>query len=137
MRPTAEQQGTALIARIEQDVPLITADATPLLVLLRALLRNACEALECGGEVAVAIRSPDHEHVELAVQDTGPGLSDEARRRLFDPFYSSREAGRGLGFGLSWCWTIVELHHGAIAFESEPGKGLTFLVTLPVIGPQP
>jgi signal transduction histidine kinase len=84
--------------------------------------------------VQVGLRRQGDDGVELWVRDTGPGLSEEARRHLFDPFYSSREAGRGLGFGLSWCWTIVELHQGQIAWESEPGKTV-FMVTLPITRP--
>jgi signal transduction histidine kinase len=132
MQPEAQQQGTTLRARVAADSPLIQADATQLAVLLRALLRNALEAVACGGEIELTARRGDEDHVILAVRDTGPGLSEEARRHLYDPFYSSREAGRGLGFGLSWCWTIVDLHRGRIDFESEPGKGTTFLITLPV-----
>jgi signal transduction histidine kinase len=134
MRTAAQQQGTSLSVDVEGDLPAIFADATQMAVLLRALLRNALEAVECGGEVDVAVRHGDQDCVQLAVRDSGPGLSDEARRHLFDPFYSSREAGRGLGFGLSWCWTIVEQHQGRIDFECAPGKGTTFLVTLAVDG---
>jgi signal transduction histidine kinase len=134
MNPTAQQQGTALTIRTSEDAGRIHADGTQLAVLLRALLRNALEAVVCGGAVEIAAGRRGEDRVELAVRDTGPGLSDEACRHLFDPFYSSREAGRGLGFGLSWCWTIVELHRGEIAFENTPGMGTTFHITLPVDG---
>jgi signal transduction histidine kinase len=135
MKPSAEQQGTAMVLRAGKEALWIQADGTQLAVLIRALVRNALEAVECGGEVEIVVRRRDDDRLELAVRDTGPGLSDEARRHLFDPFYSSREAGRGLGFGLSWCWTIVELHRGEIAVESAPGRGTTFTVLLPVEAP--
>ena len=61
--------------------------------------------------------------VQIAVSDTGPGLSAEAAKHLFDPFYSGREAGRGLGFGLCKCWRIVEQHGGSIDVSSTPGQG--------------
>jgi signal transduction histidine kinase len=101
---------------------------------MRALVRNALEAVQCGGEVEVAVRRRDGDHMQLSVRDTGPGLTEEARRHLFDPFYSSREAGRGLGFGLSWCWSIIERHQGEIALDTSPGN-TTFTITLPVNGP--
>ena len=62
----------------------------------------------------------------------GPGFSEEERQHLFDPFYSGREAGRGLGFGLSKCWRIVRNHGGRIDVQSDPGRGATFEITLPV-----
>ncbi len=133
MTPAAEQQGTTLRAERAPGPIVLQADATQLAVLLRALLRNALEAVESGGGVTVSAQLHP-ETVDLSVHDTGPGLSEEARRHLFDPFYSSREAGRGLGFGLSWCWTIVELHQGRIDFESSPGNTV-FRITLPRLGP--
>jgi signal transduction histidine kinase len=69
--------------------------------------------------------------VEIRVADNGPGILPEHRRHLFDPFYSSRQAGRGLGFGLSKCWRIVTNHGGRIEVQSEPGQGATFTIRLP------
>jgi signal transduction histidine kinase len=135
MTPNAELQGTRLLSPPGNEPVSIRADATQMAVLLRALLRNALEALEGGGEIEIGLRQDEGEQVQIRVHDTGPGLGEEARRHLFDPFYSGREAGRGLGFGLSWCWTIVELHQGQIAFESAPGEGTTFIITLPTAGP--
>ena len=66
----------------------------------------------------------------LLVADDGPGFSDADREHAFDPFYSGRQAGRGLGFGLSKCWRIVTLHGGTIAVTSRPGDTV-FRVTLP------
>ncbi len=134
MTPAAEQQGTAIEVALANEPLVITADATQLAVLLRALCRNALEAVECGGVVTISARRESQNAIELSVHDTGPGLSEEARRHLFDPFYSSREAGRGLGFGLSWCWTIVELHQGRLDYESAPGS-TRFCVSLPIAGP--
>ncbi len=69
--------------------------------------------------------------VRVEVRDTGPGISEEVRRHMFDPFYSGREAGRGLGLGLSKCWRVIEVHGGKIEVRSEIGKGTTFVVLLP------
>ncbi len=68
----------------------------------------------------------------LGVRDNGPGVSDGAREHLFDPFYSGREAGRGLGFGLSKSWRVVELHQGEIEVQSELGHGTCVWVRLPL-----
>lgn len=68
----------------------------------------------------------------LGVRDNGPGVSDGAREHLFDPFYSGREAGRGLGFGLSKSWRVVELHQGEMEVQSELGHGTCVWVRLPL-----
>ena len=62
----------------------------------------------------------------LSVTDNGPGIPPHVRPHVFDPFYSGREAGRGLGFGLPKCWRIDELHGGRIEVDSEPGAVATF-----------
>jgi len=70
-------------------------------------------------------------HFVLAVTDTGPGIPPEIRPHIFDPFFSGREAGRGLGLGLSKAWRIVDLHSGTIEVESSPGQGAKFTISLP------
>ena len=75
------------------------------------------------------------ETVEISVRDDGPGIPDEVRRHIFDPFYSGRAAGRGLGFGLPKCWRIVTNHEGRIEVDSQLGRGTSFRITLPVAGP--
>jgi signal transduction histidine kinase len=67
----------------------------------------------------------------LTVTDTGPGIPPEVRPHIFDPFFSGREAGRGLGLGLSKAWRIVELHGGSISVESESRQGARFIIALP------
>ena len=69
--------------------------------------------------------------VRIAICDTGPGLDEEVRRHLFDPFYSGRQAGRGLGMGLAKCWRIVKGHGGRIEANSRVGEGTEFVLTLP------
>ncbi|MBW3597868.1 MAG: HAMP domain-containing histidine kinase [Planctomycetes bacterium] len=135
LTPVAGQQGTALRSECDVGEMRLLADETQLGVLVKALCRNALEAAECGGEATITLHRVK-QSVRISVHDTGPGLGDEARRHLFDPFYSGREAGRGLGFGLSWCWTIVEAHGGEIAFESGADKGTTFIISLPLAGPE-
>jgi signal transduction histidine kinase len=68
---------------------------------------------------------------KLSVSDTGPGIAPSIRPHIFDPFYSGREAGRGLGLGLSKAWRIADLHGGRIDVESEAGAGATFTIWIP------
>jgi len=111
-------------------------DQQQLSVAVRAVVDNAIEAIGQDGAVVVSlrpIRSATAKHtLKIEVSDTGPGISADVRRHLFDPFYSGREAGRGLGFGLSKCWRIVTDHGGTLEIESETGEGATFILELPV-----
>lgn len=139
LRPQAEQQGTLLSCVIPEMPIVVRADAVQLSVAIRALCVNSLEALGEGGgsvEIQVAVgRGPDgdsRDWLEIRVRDTGPGVSQEARRHLFDPFYSGREAGRGLGLGLSKCWRIITLHGGRIDLDSHGGPGATFRLRIPV-----
>jgi signal transduction histidine kinase len=121
----------------------VWADANALAVALRALVTNALEALGRGGRVEVVARPALASRgdslagqgcsaaVEISVCDNGPGISAEIRARLFDPYFSGREAGRGLGFGLCKCWRIVTAQAGRIEVASDVGAGATFTITLP------
>ena len=101
---------------------------------IRALVRNAIEAIGCEGTIVTSIVDSDT-CWQINVADSGPGISEEARRHAFDPYYSGREAGRGLGFGLSKAWRIIDQHHGEICVESRLGRGATFRLRLPSDGP--
>jgi signal transduction histidine kinase len=133
----ASDQGTCVTATPASPVPAIFGDRVQLAVALRSLCVNALEALGADGVVEIQAREVESSDggrdswVELVVRDNGPGILPEQRRHMFDPFYSGREAGRGLGLGLSKCWRIVSLHGGSIDVESEPGKGTTFVLRLP------
>lgn len=122
---------SVVVRRMGDSGPLeIEADPTQLEVALRAMGKNALEWIAHNGQIQVDIRADDRE-VHIAVADDGPGLLPEHRRHLFDPFYSARQAGRGLGLGLSKCWRIVTNHGGRIEVESQPGQGARFTIHLP------
>ena len=112
-----------------------SGDRQQLFVAISALFTNAIEAVGTGGSIQISLEHHP-QHVTIEVSDTGPGISDEVRHHLFDPFYSGREAGRGLGFGLSKCWRIVTEHGGTIAVGSNPQGGAHFSLALPV-SPKP
>ncbi|MGA2616842.1 MAG: HAMP domain-containing sensor histidine kinase [Thermoguttaceae bacterium] len=131
----AAEQETALLRRGDPGPLETQADPVQLMVALRALVQNAFESLGHQGSVTVTVRRTDA-GPQIAVADDGPGLTPDVRRHCFDPFYSARQAGRGLGMGLSKCWRIVRQHGGRIEVESpggpdRPGRGATFTITLP------
>jgi len=137
-----QEQALAQDTQLELcDAPDLAAWADPiqLAVAVRALCTNSLEALGSGGRVEISARSvsaaesgePCGGDIQIMVTDDGPGIPAEVRRHIFDPFYSGREAGRGLGFGLSKCWRIVINHGGRIDVDSAPGGGARFTLTLP------
>lgn len=123
------RQETSLCRTGEPRPLLIEADPAQLNVALRAMCQNSLEALGSGGHIEIAVEQVGKE-VRIRLSDDGPGIKPEERRHLFDPFYSARQAGRGLGLGLSKAWRIITNHGGRIEVESQPGHGTVFTITL-------
>jgi signal transduction histidine kinase len=138
----AASQDTELLFHAPAKALFASVDKTQLAVAVRALCANALQALGRGGRVECTLQHcpadaaenfrSGHETMQLTVTDNGPGLSPSAKQHLFDPFYSGREAGRGLGLGLSKCWRIVSMHGGQVDVESRPGEGSRFSIRLPI-----
>ena len=116
-----------------EDVEL-AADETQVGSMFKALFQNSMEANATKISVSVQCKEDTGKNVvEINVMDNGQGISEAASRHLFDPFFSGREAGRGLGFGLSKAWRIAELHGGCLQLvESNPGN-TTFSITFVVL----
>jgi signal transduction histidine kinase len=95
------------------------------------LLTNAQEAMPEGGTITITTdRSPDGRFIEIEVADTGCGIDKSALPKIFDPFYSTKDLGTGLG--LSVIQGIVASHKGTIDVKSKKGEGTTFTIRLPV-----
>ncbi len=96
------------------------------------LLVNAAHAIEGQGEITVATERVGDDAVRVSISDTGKGIAPELRERIFDPFFTTKPVGKGTGLGLALVRDIVHRHGGDIAVDSEPGRGTTFALTLPV-----
>ncbi len=128
-----EAQDRAIpIAFVAHEDPTVNADRTQIEVALRAIIQNSLEAIEDGSEIAVAVGTSDG-WAYVEIRDNGPGIPKEILPHIFDPFFSGREAGRGLGFGLCKCWRIVTEHQGEVEIQSEPAQGVVALVRLPLL----
>ncbi|WP_197524623.1 sensor histidine kinase [Botrimarina hoheduenensis] len=132
LHPVAERLGAKLILRDPARRPLeVTADPEQMAVAVRAVIDNALEAVGQGGQVEVVCRVEALSGVEIRIDDDGPGIPSAIRPHVFDPFFSGREAGRGLGFGLSKCWRIVTDHGGEVVLSESPLGGVSACLRLP------
>ena len=131
MQPLADAQGT-LFQWSPASVPGVAMDPNQIAVALRALMQNSLESLVSEGTVSIQLETHDDPAtIAFSVADDGPGIPPEQVRHIFDPFFSGREAGRGLGFGLSKAWRIAELHGGQITAENLAPGGVRFCLRIP------
>jgi signal transduction histidine kinase len=132
-----------LVTNLEPSLDLVHADAGQLRQVLFNLIVNARDAMPQGGKLTVSTsnrRASEGHFVELSVSDTGLGMTDEARRHLFEPFRASKESGAGTRLGLATVHGIVRQNGGQIEVDSAPGDGATFRIqfpALPAAEPQP
>lgn len=135
LRPSAEEAGLTLRVAIADDLPAIQGDADGLADLVTNLLANAIRYTPRGGRVSfdVGMRGGA---LAIEVADTGIGIAEEDRPRIFDEFFRSRaareHATEGSGLGMAIVKAVVDQHGGAIALESEVGRGTAVRVTLPI-----
>jgi signal transduction histidine kinase len=130
LRPQIER-GKIAVKKEFEPLPLITVDKEQIKQVILNLLMNAIQAMPGGGELSMSGRfSKDGYWVELTIQDSGIGIPLEDLKKLFDPFFSTKEGG--IGLGLSIAHRIIDQHHGKIEVESTPGKGTLFTISLPV-----
>jgi len=133
----ASRRRASLEVVLPQGLPPVDGDAVLLLQLLLNLLLNALDAIEAQppGKRRVSVRAVQNAGtLELSVRDSGPGLSQAARDSLFQPFFTTKP--KGLGMGLAICQSIAEAHQGTVVAESGPEGGAVFRLTLPVRAPR-
>jgi signal transduction histidine kinase len=97
---------------------------------LTNFISNAVDAMAQGGRLTVRARRVG-DRLALSVADTGPGIGPEERKRIFEPFYSTKPKGKGTGLGLAICREIASALKGRIELESAPGQGSTFTLLIP------
>jgi signal transduction histidine kinase len=117
------------VEQVDGEVPAVTADRDQIRQVILNLLTNAYEAMPEGGRVTVGSRVAD-QNVEIFVTDTGTGMDEETRAQIFEPFFSKKIKGTGLGLAVSK--RIAESHSGSLSIESEEGRGSTAVLALPL-----
>jgi signal transduction histidine kinase len=135
----AEERQVDLRSEEIETSARVLGDARQIQSALAALVRNGLEAATPDGWVRIRAERPRPDHVDLVVEDSGPGPDPIQSQHMFDPFYSGRTAGRGRGLGLPTAWRLAREHGGDVRFVPLPDGPTRFVMSLPVIpgGAQP
>jgi two-component system NtrC family sensor kinase len=118
-----------------QTIPIIASDQAQLQQVFLNLISNAIDAIGSDGSIEVVSRRCD-DSVVVSVADDGPGLSEEMIRKIFDPFYTTKEAGKGTGLGLWVSHSIVAKMGGSIHVKNDTPRGAVFTVEIPIVIPE-
>lgn len=128
----AERRGIAISVSTQGKIPAFESDLGNLQQIFLNLINNAFAAMQNGGRLDIAIRRQGKGRIIVAVADTGHGIPEADLKRVFEPFFSTREGHAGTGLGLSVTYGLVSEMGGTIAVESKPNRGSCFTVTLPL-----
>ena len=129
-----DRQGITLKKDLQSDLPTVMGNPPLLQQVFVNLMLNAIDAMGEGGRLTVSTRVTDRGEVAIEFSDTGQGISPEHLPEIFNPFFTTKPVGEGVGLGLSISYNIIQQHNGSIQVESSPGQGATFSVRLPAAG---
>ncbi len=127
-----DKQRIVASIRCDPDLPLLYGNMGELEQVFINLLINAQNAMPGGGKLEIGAHVDAQGMIEIRCADDGVGIAPEHLERIFEPFFTTRGDAGGTGLGLSVSYGIIEMHRGTITVESEPGRGATFIIRLPV-----
>ncbi|MGQ9645941.1 MAG: PAS domain S-box protein [Thermodesulfobacteriota bacterium] len=116
---------------LDEEIPVVMASTNQMRQVILNLVKNAKEAMPKGGTLTIATRRED-DHVSIHIRDTGVGIPEDSKSKIFEAFFTTKQKVKGVGLGLSVCYGIIKNHGGEIRVESEVGKGTTFTILLPI-----
>ncbi len=133
----AEVSGIEFSCSVPEGIPTVRLDAGQLQQVMLNLMNNAIQAIEErhgneGGQLKVAVKKTDENHIKLLVQDNGKGIRSENLERIFNPFFTTKPPGKGTGLGLSICHAIIDAMGGIMEVSSARNKGTSFTISLPI-----
>jgi len=129
IKPEAERAGVMIDLRLGDNLPRVALDARLMKQAVLNLVKNALAAMPGGGKLRLSADRVDEE-VRISVEDSGVGISEEDLPKIFEPYFTTKENGTGLGLTITF--KIVREHDGEISVASHPGQGSTFVISLPV-----
>jgi two-component system, NtrC family, sensor kinase len=128
-----EMNAIELHLDLAEGLPSLQCDPGQIEQVILALVINAIDAMPRGGSLWLSTRFKAPHELVFQVRDDGSGIDPEVLERIFEPFVTTKESGKGVGLGLAVSHNIIERHHGHIDVQSEVGKGTTFTVSLPQV----
>ncbi|HPP45006.1 MAG TPA: ATP-binding protein, partial [Methanomassiliicoccaceae archaeon] len=130
-----KDQSMFLGIKVRQDLsdnlPLVMGDSSRLEEVFLNLFVNASDAMDARGVLEISTWSSSTNAVKISIRDNGRGIDRAYLPHIFEPFFTTKDPGQGTGLGLSITYGIIQKHNGFIDVESEPGKGTTFIITIP------
>ena len=131
MEKQMREANIRVMTTFQKDLPEIMASTNQIRQVMLNMIKNAKESMPSGGALNIRTMS-NAENVVIIIRDTGAGIPEEIRDKIFDAFFTTKQKVKGVGLGLSVCYGIIKDHGGDIKVESEIGKGTHFIITLPV-----
>ncbi|MEW6600550.1 MAG: ATP-binding protein [Nitrospirota bacterium] len=135
--PQLKKKGIEIERDYESGIPMVKGNMGQLRQVVLNMITNARDAIDGRGKLKISTRLSENESggvIKMEFSDTGGGIGEEELSKIFDPFYTTKRPGKGIGLGLAISQTLVRNHNGDIQVKSSPGKGTTFTVVLPVSG---
>ena len=131
MEKQMKESNIQVEASFDSDIPEVMASTNQMRQVMLNILKNAKEAMPKGGTLSVRTAREGNK-ILITTQDTGIGIPEEIRDKIFEAFFTTKQKVKGVGLGLSVCYGIIKDHGGEIKVESEEGKGTTFTISLPI-----
>ena len=122
---------TEIVTKFE-PIPLVFCKQDEMCQIWTNIITNAIQAMGEGGTLEIGTILSKNDTIKIWFKDTGCGIAEDVKPRIFEPYFTTKEKGIGTGMGLDISRQIVENHHGKIYFESEMGKGTTFFIEIPI-----
>ena len=136
LQPIADKKNQELLWQLNGALPAVTSDSGKVKQILYNLLSNALKFTPAGGKISLAMEARDSEHIQLIVQDTGPGVPPDQAKSIFEKFHqldaSKTREHQGTGLGLTITQELVTVLKGRIHLQPNEGRGATFVVTIPI-----
>ena len=120
---------------LSKELPLTAGDQAKLQQVFLNLISNAIDVIGKDGSIEIKSRQINSS-IDVSIRDNGPGIPEDKLKKVFDPFYTSKEQGKGTGLGLWVSHNIIEMMGGTITVESEVGKGTVFTIQIPIVAPE-
>jgi signal transduction histidine kinase len=129
-QPMLMDGNVQIVLNVQESISTIPCDRNKIKQVLMNIIKNAIEATVSGGQIEILLTEASNQTIHISISDQGLGIPPEHLKRIWEPFFTTKQSGTGLGLMVSL--KIIELHHGLIHVQSKKQEGTTFIIELPV-----